>query len=94
MVGLLLLYTLGLLSALPLPDAIYTIVLYLSLDSFLFQVAALRRVRLDQPVRREKRYLRLKNLYEWTCRSSGASSIDAGSSIGSMCDDVRIQELP
>ena len=37
-VGLLLLYTLGLLSALPLPDAIYTIVLYLSLDSFLFQV--------------------------------------------------------
>jgi uncharacterized membrane protein len=37
-VGLLLLYTLGLLSALPLPEAIYTIVLYLSLDSFLYQV--------------------------------------------------------
>jgi hypothetical protein len=36
-VGLLLLYLLGLLSALPLPDAIYVIVLYLSLDSFLFQ---------------------------------------------------------
>jgi hypothetical protein len=36
-VGLLLLYLLGLLSALPLPDAIYIIVLYLSLDSYLFQ---------------------------------------------------------
>ena len=36
-VGLLLLYLLGLLSALPLPDAIYVIVLYLSLDSYLFQ---------------------------------------------------------
>jgi hypothetical protein len=38
MVGLLLLYSLGLLSALPLPDAIYMIVLYLSLDSYLFQI--------------------------------------------------------
>ena len=37
-VGSLLLYVLGLLSALPLPEAIYIIVLYLSLDSYLFQV--------------------------------------------------------
>ena len=37
-VGVLLLYTLGLLSALPLPEAIYYIVLYLSVDSYLFQV--------------------------------------------------------
>jgi hypothetical protein len=37
-VGLLILYALGLLSALPLPEAIYVIVLYLSMDSYLFQV--------------------------------------------------------
>jgi hypothetical protein len=37
-VGLLILYALGLLSVLPLPEAIYVIVLYLSLDSYLFQV--------------------------------------------------------
>jgi hypothetical protein len=37
-VGLLLLYALALLSALPLPDWLYTLALYLSLDSYLFQV--------------------------------------------------------
>ena len=37
-VGLLILYALGLLSALPFPDAIYVLALYLSLDSYLFQV--------------------------------------------------------
>jgi hypothetical protein len=37
-VGLLLLYALGILSALPLPDAIYMTTLYLSVDSYLFQV--------------------------------------------------------
>jgi len=36
--GLLILYALGLLSALPLPEAFYIIVLYLSVDSYLFQV--------------------------------------------------------
>ena len=37
-VGLLILYALGLLSALPFPDAIYVLALNLSLDSYLFQV--------------------------------------------------------
>jgi len=37
-VGLLILYALGLLSMLPLPDAIYVLVLYLSIDSYLFQI--------------------------------------------------------
>lgn len=37
-VGLSLLYALGLLSALPFPEALYVLVLYLSPDSYLFQV--------------------------------------------------------
>jgi hypothetical protein len=37
-VGLLILYALGLLSALPFPDAIYVLALNLTLDSYLFQV--------------------------------------------------------
>jgi len=36
-VGLLILYALGLLSALPFPDALYVLTLNLSLDSYLFQ---------------------------------------------------------
>lgn len=37
LVGLLLLYALGLLSALPFPDWMYNLVLYLSNESYLFQ---------------------------------------------------------
>jgi hypothetical protein len=36
-VGLVLLYTLGILSVLPFPDSFYNVVLYLSLESYLFQ---------------------------------------------------------
>lgn len=36
-VGLLLLYTLGLLTVLPLPESLYVVVLYLSPESYLFQ---------------------------------------------------------
>jgi hypothetical protein len=35
--GLVLLYTLGILSVLPFPDSFYNVVLYLSLESYLFQ---------------------------------------------------------
>lgn len=37
-VGLILLYALGLLSALPFPDSLYALAQYLSPDSYLFQV--------------------------------------------------------